>query len=103
MARSREHPLGGVRRRTQEERARAICSRELLLKLDANHPRRQHPSGAIARPGFLRRQLSQDIGQNPAVAEIFQFIQRIDAASERNGQRFSVGAPDLSVQRLPGL
>src|ERR1700688_2960936 len=64
-------------------------------------PGRSHPTPS--RQSDLRRELPQHVRQDAAVAEIFELVQRVDAASQRHSQLFSVGAPDLSVQGLTRL
>src|SRR3984885_7887939 len=51
----------------------------------------------------LSRELPQHIRQNPAVAEIFEFVQRIDAACERDERHAVVRAPDLRFELLARL
>src|SRR5271166_3217103 len=50
-----------------------------------------------------RRQLPQHIRENPAVAEIFELVERVDPAGQRHARRLAVGIADLGVQRLARL
>src|SRR6202020_2591547 len=51
----------------------------------------------------LRRELPQHVGQDPAVAEIFELVQRVDPAGERHAPPHAVGAYDLGMQGLTRL
>ena len=51
----------------------------------------------IARPGFLRRELAERIGQDPTVAEILTFVARIPAAGGDGRSLGNPALPDLAL------
>jgi hypothetical protein len=48
-------------------------------------------------------ELAQNVMQNAAVLEIFELIQRIDSAQERDSLETAIGGDDLGDHALAGL
>ena len=84
-----EHDLAVHDRRREGQRLPRLQHQLDRLGRRRGARRRRRPA---SRADASRRQLPQHVGQNAAVAEIFELVQRIDAADQRHALRLAVGA-----------
>src|SRR5271165_4340111 len=90
-------------RRPKSQRGYATAMVDLVARMKRSEMRGESQPGF--HPGYMlrRHQVAQHVLQNPAVLEVIELIERIDAAEERHALEATVGRDDFGHQLLARL